>query len=175
MIALGDEWARAATLANRHGHIQGHAHARGGTPRRGDGVRRPIGTGDRLGPIGDPSATNRDERDERVANAATRAERPDGAARRTDATARRREASREAETMRTFDARRFARLGIRGGGGGRLRRREGGWTVAAAAGVAAMWLGLVGETRRGETRGFEGEANATGWYDEKRRDVRIVV
>ena len=159
MTALGDEWARAATLANRHGHIPKDMltpaveHLDAATALAADWDR---GTDwDRSGP---KRATNRDERDERVANAATRAEASrNGAARLRSLTrtARRREASREAETMRTFDARRFARLGMAAAAAtAAVAAARGGWTVAAAAGVAAMWLGLVGETRRGETRGY---------------------
>ena len=159
MIALGDEWARAATLANRHGHIPKDMltpaveHLDAATALAADRDR----ASDWDLVVGTQTRGFSDERDERVANAATRAEASrNGAARLRSLTrtARRREASREVETMRTFDARRFARLGIMLP---RRRRRRlsasprgGGWTVAAAAGVAAMWLGLVGETRRGE-------------------------
>ena len=173
MTALGDEWARAATLANRHGHIPKDMltpaveHLDAATALAADWDR---GTDwDRLGP---KRATNRDERDERVANAATRAEASrNGAARLRSLTrtARRREASREAETMRTFDARRFARLGMAAAARRRLspprgadgpsppppgwRRCGWGWSVRRVA------------EKREAT---EGEANATGWYDEKR-------
>ena len=151
MTALGDEWARAATLANRHGHIPEDMltpaveHLDAATALTADWDRR----------------ASREERDERIAAAATRAEASrNGAARLRSLTrsARRCEAAREAETTRTFDARGFARLAAvaaaAAAAAAAVAAARGGWIVAAAVGGATMWLGVVGETRRGGTQGY---------------------
>ena len=131
MIALGDEWARAATLANRHGHIPKDMltpaveHLDAATALAGGRS----GPRDRLGPIGtqtrdEPGRTRRTRRERRDASGGVQKRRrevtkPDangeaarGVARGGD------DADVRREKVRAFgDA--------AGGGGGGCRRREG--------------------------------------------------